>query len=111
MPRRDAKCFPLWQPSMENSKAPSPAGSKFRQAGGFFCRGQSPKGAMAERKQRRWLAKRAGSLLFVCRDAGRPDGLFESLPETSGNDKKEEVPCFLGTSSLVRWKGLEPLTF
>ena len=145
MPRRDAKRFPRWQPSMENSKAPSSAGSKFRQAGGiFFAAGSPQRGTMAERKQRRWLAKRAGSLLFVCRrrkaagravrvpsrdfrkrqkkkrflislepllwcagrdspaplrtvrrtvrpgrDAGRPDGLFESLPEISGNDKKK----------------------
>ena len=45
------------------------------------------------------------------RDVGRPDGLFESLPETSGNDKKEEVLRFHKTSSLVRWKGLEPPAF
>ena len=38
MPQRVAKRFPRWQPSMENSKAPSPAGSKFRRAGGIFCR-------------------------------------------------------------------------
>ncbi len=124
---------------------------------------------MAERKQRRWLAKRAGSLLFVCRKgtlpprsgrkvAGRavrvPSGDFRkqqkrrgslfpwnlffgalegTLPRPCGQSaglsapagtqggrtgcsspfqrllkatKKEEVPCFLGTSSLVRWKGL-----
>lgn len=103
MPRRDAKRFPRWQPSMENSKAPSLAGSKFRRAGGIFLPRAVPKGGtMAERKQRRWLAKRAGSLLFVCRDAGRPDGLFESLPEISGNNKKEEVLRFHKTSSLVQ---------
>ena len=150
MPRRVAKRFPRGQPSMENSKAPSPAGSKFRRAGGIFLPRAVPKGGtMAERKQRRWLAKRAGSLLFVCRgrkaagravrvpsrgsrkqqkkkrfcvsikpllwcagrdspaplrtvrrtvrkgrDAGRPDGLFESLPEISGNDKKRRGFAF-----------------
>ena len=36
------------------------------------------------------------------RDVGRPDGLFESLPEISGNDKKEEVLRFHKTSSLVQ---------
>src|SRR5699024_12531740 len=40
------------------------------------------------------------------RDVGRPDGLFESLPEPSGHDKKEEGLRFHKTSSLVRWKGL-----
>ena len=95
MPRRDAKRFPRWQPSMENSKAPSPAGSKFRQAGGIFLPRAVPKGGtMAERKQRRWLAKRAGSLLFVCRDARRPDGLFESLPEAPESNKKRRGFAF-----------------
>ena len=45
------------------------------------------------------------------RDAGRPDGLFDSLPEPSENNKKDEVLCFHKTSSLVRRKGLEPPTF
>ena len=45
------------------------------------------------------------------RDAGRPDGLFESLPEAPESNKKEEVLRFHKTSSLVRWKGLEPPAF
>ena len=36
------------------------------------------------------------------RDAGRPDGLFDSLPELSENNKKDEVLCFHKTSSLVQ---------
>ena len=115
MPRRDAKRFPRGQPSMENSKAPSPAGSKFRQAGGFFCRGQSPKGGRWRKGSSGDGLRNAQACCFLYagrgpfrpgRDARWPDGLFESLPEISGNDKKEEAPCFLGTSSLVRWKGL-----
>lgn len=45
------------------------------------------------------------------RDVGRPDGLFEPLPETPESNKKEEVLRFHKTSSLVRWKGLEPPAF
>ena len=143
-----------------NGKQQSPQPGRLQVPAGrghFFAAGSPQRGTMAERKQRRWLAKRAGSLLFVCRgrkaagravrvpsgdfrkrqkkkrflvslepllwcagrdspaplrtvrrtvrpgrDARRPDGLFESLPEISGNNKKEEVPCFLGTSSLVQ---------
>ena len=78
---------------MENSKAPSPAGSKFRRAGGIFLPRAVPKGGtMAERKQRRWLAKRAGSLLFVCRGrkaAGRavrvPSGNFRKQQKRRGS--------------------------
>ena len=49
--------------------------------------------------------------LLKSRDAKRPDELFGSLPSASGNNKKEEVLHFCRTSSLVRWKGLEPPAF
>ncbi len=149
MPRRVAKRFPRGQPSMENSKAPSPAGSKFRQAGGFFLPWAVPKGgdggkeaATMACETRRLAAfcvpgrraagravrvpsgdfrKRQKKMRFCVptkphlwcagrdspaplrtvrrtvrpgRDARRPDGLFESLPETSGNDKKRRGFAF-----------------
>ena len=102
MPRRDAKRFPRGQPSMENSKAPSPAGSKFRRAGGIFLPRAVPKrGTMAERKRRRWLAKRAGSLLFVCRGR-KAAGRGVRVP-SRGSRKQQKKKRFCVSTKPLLW--------
>ena len=53
-----------------NGKQQSPQPGRLQVPAGrghFFAAGSPQRGTMAERKQRRWLAKRAGLLLFVCR--------------------------------------------
>ena len=95
MPRRVAKRFPRGQPSMENSKAPSSAGSKFRQAGGIFLPRAVPKGGRWRKGSSDDGLRNAQARCFLCAgDEKRPDGLFESLPEAPESNKKRRGFAF-----------------
>ena len=70
--------------------------------GAFFCRGQSPKGDDSG-KEAATMTCETRRLAAFCmqegpvrpgRDARRPDGLFESLPETSKSNKKRRGSLF-----------------
>ena len=53
----------------------------------------------------RWTVRRT---VRPGRDAGRPDGLFDSLPELSGNDKKRWARCKTPASQKQKRQAEQP---